>query len=150
MSLTASISFAARRTVDALVYGLVVAALVFAIGALVGLALGGGLVTAKYVMFVVGILLFGYATFQLRPDPPWGTERTEDGKLKVTRNRPQGTVVGARDETRFQAAVQRVPPLPWVALPPDDRLSQEAKLFVASLVTLGWSFALETVFGVVA
>jgi hypothetical protein len=131
-------------------YGLAVAALVFVVGALLGLVLGGGLVTAKFVMFVVGIFMFGYATFQLRPDPPWDTKETDDGKVKVTKNDPGGSVVGGRDETKFQATVQRIPPLSRYSLPPDDRLSVGAKLFVASLATLAWSFLMETVFGVAA
>lgn len=150
MSSTSTASRRARQTVDAVVYGLAVAAAVFVVGALVGLLLGGGLVTAKFVMFVVGILLFGYSTFKMRPEPPWGTEQTEDGKVKVTKNEPKGRVVGAREETRFQSAVQRIPPLPWFSLPPDERLAVPIKLFVASLATLAWSFVLETVFGVVA
>ena len=138
----------ARKALDAVVYALAVAAVVFLLGALLGLLLGGGLVTAKYVMFVLGLLLFGYATFQLRPDPPWDTTRTEDGEIKVTRNEPSGEVVRGRDETRFQAWVQRIPPLPWYSLPPGQRFSVAFKLFLASLATLAWSFVLETVFGV--
>ncbi|WP_137284091.1 DUF7555 family protein [Halorussus salinisoli] len=150
MTDTSTLSRRARQLLDAVVYALAVAALVFVVGTLVGLAVGGGLVTAKFVMFVVGLLLFGYATFQMRPDPPWDTEQTEDGKVRVTKNEPKGTVVGGRDETRFQAAVQRIPPLPWYSLPPNERLSIAVKMFVASLATLAWSFVMETVFGVAA
>lgn len=140
----------ARQAVDAVVYAVAVAGVVFGLGLAVGLLAGGGLVTAKFVMFVVGILAFGYATFQLRPDPPWDTEETEEGEIKVTRNEPDGRVMGGRDETRFQAAVQRIPPLPWYSLPPDERLSVAFKLFLASLATLAGSFVLEAVFGVTA
>ena len=140
----------ARQTVDALVYANAVAAVVFVAGAGLGLLVGGGLVTAKYVLFVVGLLAFGYATFQLRPDPPWGTESTEDGRIKVTRNEETGRVVSDREETRFQALVQRIPPLPWYSLPPSERLPVPAKLFLASLVVLAWSFVMETVFGIAA
>ncbi len=138
----------ARKAVDAVVYAVAVAAVVFALGTILGVLLGGGLVTAKYVMFLLGILLFGYATFQLRPDPPWDTTETEEGELKVTKNEQNSRVVGERDETRFQAAVQRIPPLPWYSLPPNQRFSVGFKLFLASLATLAWSFVLETVFGV--
>jgi len=140
----------ARQALDAAVYALAVAAVVFLAGLAVGLVLGGALVTAKFVMFVVGLGLFGYGTFKLRPDPPWGTESGEDGELKVVENEPSGRVVGAREETRFQAAVQRIPPLSRYPLAPDERLSPGAKLFLASLAVLGWSYALETVFGVAA
>jgi hypothetical protein len=150
MSAPTTTSRRARQALDAVVYGVVVAALVFGIGSVVGLLVGGGLVTAKFVMFVVGLLMFGYATFQLRPDPPWGTEQTEDGKVKVTKNEPKGKVVGGRDETKFQSVVQQIPPLSRYSLPPDERLSVGAKLFVASLATLAWSFVMETMFGVAA
>ena len=150
MSAPTTTSRRARQALDAVVYGVVVAALVFGIGSMVGLLVGGGLVTAKFVMFVVGLLMFGYATFQLRPDPPWGTEQTEDGKVKVTKNEPKGKVVGGRNETKFQSVVQQIPPLSRYSLPPDERLSVGAKLFVASLATLAWSFVMETMFGVAA
>jgi hypothetical protein len=139
----------ARQVVDAVVYAVAVAGVVFGIGALVGLLLGGGFVTAKYVMFVLGILLFGYATFQLRPDPPWDTTETEEGEIKVTKNEPSGRVVDGRGETRFQATVQRIPPLSRYSLPPNERFPVAFKLFLGSLATLAGSFALETVFGVV-
>lgn len=139
-----------RQLADAFVYANAVAAVVFAFGLVVGLVLGGGFVTAKYVLFVVGILAFGYATFQLRPSPPWDTKRTEDGKVKVTTNEPKGQSIGGRDETRFQATVQRIPPLPWFSLPPGERLPVPAKLFLASLAILAWSFVMETVFGIAA
>jgi hypothetical protein len=134
--------------VDLLVYANAVAAVVFAVGVGVGLLAGGVLVTAKYVMFFVGLGTFGVATFKLRPDPPWDTERAEDGKITVTKNEPEGRVVGGREETRFQSAVQRIPPLPWYSLPPDDRFPVAVKLFVGSLATLAWSFVMETVFGI--
>lgn len=150
MSSPTTTSRRARQALDAIVYGIVVAAIVFAIGAVIGFLVGGGLVTAKFVMFIVGLLMFGYATFQLRPEPPWGTERTEDGKVKVTKNEPKGTVIGGREETTFQSIVQKIPPLSQYSLPPDERLSVGAKLFVASLATLAWSFVMETMFGVAA
>lgn len=146
MSSTAS--HRARQALDAIVYGIAVAAVVFGFGVVVGLAVGGGLVTAKFVMFVAGLLMFGYATFQLRPDPPWDTKETEEGELTVVKNEPDGSVVGDREETRFQATIQGLPPLSWYSLPPEERLSAGAKLFVASLATLAWSFLLETAFGV--
>ncbi|WP_435177491.1 DUF7555 family protein [Halorussus sp. AFM4] len=148
---TSAASRRARQAVDAAVYSLAVAATVFVVGALAGLVLGGGLVTAKYVMFVVGLLAFGYGTLQLRPDPPWKTEEGEEGEIKIVREeRPSGTVVNSREETAFQAAVQRIPPLPWFSLPPDERVSVALKIFLAGLATLAWSFAMEAVFGVAA
>ncbi|NHN60668.1 MULTISPECIES: hypothetical protein [Halorussus] len=150
-SATSGASRRVRQAVDAAVYALAVAAVVFVVGAILGFVVGGGLVTAKYVMFVVGLLAFGYGTLQLRPDPPWSTEEGEEGEIKIVKEeRPSGTVVNSREETAFQAAVQRIPPLPWYSLPPDERISVAFKIFLAGLATLGWSFAMEAVFGVVA
>ena len=146
----ATASRRARQALDAVVYGVAVSFVVFVLGTVVGLLVGGGLVTAKYVMFVLGILLFGYSALQMRPEPPWDTERTDDGEVKIIKERPTGTVVGSRTETKFQAAVQRIPPLSRYSLPPDERLPEATKLFVASLAVLAWSFAMETVFGVAA
>ena len=148
--MTSSLSRHLRRLLDGLMYGLAVTAVLFVVGAVLGIALGGGLVTAKFWLFVAGILLFGYGTFQLRPSRPWKTEEGEDGKLKVTRTDPRDEVVGARGETRFQKTVQRIPPLTWYSLPPDERWSAGAKLFLASLVVLLTSFVMETVFGISA
>ncbi|WP_158058532.1 DUF7555 family protein [Halorussus halophilus] len=152
--MTAPLSRRLRRLLDAVMYGLAVTAVMFVVGAALGLGFvlvfGGGdvLITVKFWLFLVGILMFGYSTFQLRPSRPWKTEEGEDGKLKVTRTEPKGEVVGAREETTFQATIQRIPPLSWYSLPPDQRWSVGAKLFVASLVVLLTSFTMEFVFGV--
>lgn len=142
----------ARQALDAAIYALAVATVVFLAGAAIGVVLGGGLVTAKFVMFLVGLALFGYGAFRMRPDPPWDTESTDDGDVRVVRNDPDPVVAGDRDqsESRFQAALHRVPPLSRYSLPPGDRLSTGSKLFLASIAVLAWSYVMETVFGVAA
>ncbi|WP_458207266.1 DUF7555 family protein [Haladaptatus sp. NG-SE-30] len=137
-----------RQVLDALVYGAAVTGVVFVVGGVVSLLSGRGLVGVKYVLFMAGILLFGYATLQLRPDPPWDIEKTDDGGVEVVRNEKKGEVIGGRKETRFQAIVQQIPPLTHYSIPPEERLPSAAKLFLASIMVLATSFVMETVFGV--
>lgn len=138
----------ARQLLDALVYAVAVAGVVFALGIVVSFLLGSNLVGVKYFLFLVGILLFGYSTFLMLPEPPWDVEKTGDGDIEIIQNEKRGKVIGSRDETRFQAAVQRIPPLPSYSIPPEQRLSPATKLFIASIAVLATSFMMETVFGV--
>ncbi|WP_227353157.1 DUF7555 family protein [Haladaptatus salinisoli] len=136
-----------RQVIDALVYAVAVTSVVFLVGGALSFSLGRGLVGVKYVLFLVGLLLFGYATFQLRPSQPWDVDRTGDG-VEIVRNDDRAEAIGSRKETRFQAAVQRIPPLTRYSIPPEERLPAAVKLFLTSIAVLGTSFAMEAVFGV--
>jgi hypothetical protein len=125
----------ARQALDALVYAVAFVAVLVALAAIVSVPLGAGWVGVKYVLFFVGFFLFGLSTLRLRPTPPW-----KDGD----------EAIDERDESRFQAAVQRLPPLTRYGLAPDERLPPPAKLFVASVLVLLTSFVMETGFGVAA
>jgi hypothetical protein len=129
------------RVLDAVGYVLAVVAAVLAAAAALSFPLGFGWVGVKYVLFVVGILAFGYATFTLRPTPPWKRGDPAD---------PSQSAVGDSRETRFQAAVQQLPPARFHRLPADDRFPDGVKLFLASLGILATSYVMETVFGVAA
>ena len=91
---------------------------------------------------LIGVALLAHAAFQLRPAKRWDVEFEDDG-YRIVRPGGDARVVGSREESRFQAAVQRVPPLPTVGLAPESRLSPAAKLFVAALVMLLSSLVLE-------
>ena len=133
----------ARQIVDALVYAITVTVMVLVGG--IPLRFGGGTAADVVLLtFVAGIAILGYATYCLLPGKPWSVEHTESG-MEVTR-RTRTRTVGARRETRFQAAVQRLPPLGRYGLPPEERLSPAAKLFVAGVVVLLSSVAIEVVF----
>ncbi len=122
------------RLLDAVAYALVVTALAFAGGALLGFAIGRGWVGAKYVLFVVGFLTFGYASFALRPRPPWkDADPAEPGDARRT---VEATVANALPR--------------GLRLPPDDRVGIGGKLLLASVLILLASFLMETVLGVVA
>lgn len=138
-----------RVVLDAVAYALTTTAIVFVGGFLVGVVFGGGVVTAKYVLFVVGILLFGYGALQMQPSKPIKTEKSLDGTVEVKRRDQDEDDDGrGEDETRLQAFVQRVPPVSWYPLAPAERLSGGTKVFLASLVMLALSFGLEVVFSV--
>lgn len=132
-----------RQAVDALVYGAVFAFVTFLLGVAIAFPLGFGWLGVELLLFLVGIALLGYASFQLRPAKRWDVEFSDDG-FDLTRPNESG-VVGSREESRFQAFVQRVPPLPTVGLEPEQRLSPAAKLLVASLLLLLLSILLEAV-----
>ncbi|MFB6174275.1 MAG: hypothetical protein ABEI39_06495 [Halobacteriales archaeon] len=114
---------------DAAVYALAVTGLAFVAGTLLGFALGRGWVGTKYALFVLGFLMFGYATFALRPRAAWkdGDETAEESGVEV--------------------AVSRL--LGGYALPREQRFPVGLKLFVASLLVLFASYLMERA-GVVA
>jgi hypothetical protein len=129
-------AFRLRQTLDTLVYSVAFVAVLVAGAAVVSVPLGAGWVGVKYALFFVGFFLFGLSALRLRPTPPWKDE--------------DGATTDERTETRFQAAVQRLPPLTRYGLAPDERLPPPAKLFVASVLVLLTSFVMETGFGVAA
>lgn len=126
------LSFHARQALDALVYAVAVTAIVVVGAAAVSFVLGGNWLGVKFILFFVGIGLFGIGTFQLRPTPPWRDEKR----------------LPSLDSGALQPTLQRLPPLDRYGLPADDRLPIGAKLLLASVLVLAFSFALETVFGV--
>jgi hypothetical protein len=134
--------FRLRQAVDAIVYGLAYTLVVGLAGGALSAALGAGWFGVEFTLFLVGVTLLAYASFQLRPAKRWDVEFEDDG-FQVVRPDESGRVVGSREESRFQAAVQRLPPLPRVGLEPESRLSPAAKLFVAALVMLLASIVLE-------
>ncbi|NHX36082.1 MULTISPECIES: DUF7555 family protein [Halolamina] len=138
------VRFRLRQAVDALVYGLVFTLVVFVGSGAVSLALGVGWFGVELVLFFLGVSLLAYAAFQLRPAKRWDVEFEEDG-YRIVRPEEGGRVVGSREESQFQATVQRVPPLPTLGLEPEARLSPAAKLFVAAAMLLLASLVLEIV-----
>lgn len=124
-----------RQLLDLVAYALGVLVALFVVLGVVSVLLGAGLVGVKYGLFLVGTLMFGYGSLKLRP-----VRRDKD---------PQNARFPADtgEETRFQAAVQRLLPERY-RLAYDDRLTDATKLFVTSLVVLAVSFLMETVFGV--
>lgn len=142
MATTTDRSLWLGRLFDTAAYAAATTAVVAVAAAVPSFALGFGWVGVKWALFLVGWLAFGYGTLALRPSPPWkGDDPVADGD-------GAGEVVGGRQETRFQALVQALPPARFHPLPVDDRLPAGVNVFVAGLAMLVTSFALEAVFGV--
>jgi hypothetical protein len=100
----------------------------------VGLAVGGTLVSAKYAVFVVGVLLFGLGSLGIQPTPSYKEEK------RVT--------LESTHQNRFEARIQELPPLRGRRLPFDHRVSRNKKVFVTSLLVLGVSLFMEFGLGV--
>jgi hypothetical protein len=133
----------ARQILDATVYGIAVTATVL-LAAIPLRFLGGTAADVVLLTFIAGIVILSYATYCLLPGKPWSVEHTESGMEVTRRDRTQ--TVGTRRETRFQAAVQRLPPLGRYGLPPNERLSPAAKLFIAGVIALVVSIGIEALF----
>lgn len=118
------------RLLDAAAYAVVLTAVLFVAATVVSVAFGRGLNGTKALLFVVGFALFGYSSFRMRPTRPGQEKATQD-----------------RSETRFQRLGRAILPEKYV-LPPDRRFSPPTKLFLASVVVLLTSMAMEFVFGV--
>lgn len=135
--------FRLRQALDALVYGVAFTLVTLLLGVVVGFGLGLGWFGVELFLFAVGVALLGYASFQLRPAKRWDVEFEDDG-FRVVRP-DEGSVVGDREESRFQRIAQRVHPVPSLRLTPAQRLSPAAKLLVASVLVLVASILLEAV-----
>lgn len=128
----------------ALTYALAVTALA-TLGALVlGVLSGGGVVHSKIFLFVGGWLLMGYAVVRLWPSDPSEVGRTS-GSVDPTGE----TIADAGASSRFQSAVNQLPPVRWLPPPPPSlQVADESKLFLGSLLVLLTSFLMETALGV--
>lgn len=98
----------------------------------------GGWVSVKIALFLVGTTFFGYSTLRL-----W--LRSSGRRLD---EEPDSPTISQRQPSRIQRALDGLPGYPVATLPPESRISPSAKLFVASVLVLFVSFAMETVFGV--
>ena len=131
------------KILDLSVYIVGVTFVVFSIGAVASLVIGGRWVLVEAIMFVIGILLFGYGTFLLRPAPPWDAEETDEGELRVTIQDGRGDVINSRDPSRFESLLERVPLLNRYLPASEDRLSIPVKVFLSSLGILLTSYLIE-------
>ena len=110
-----------------------VATLTVSISLILGFAIGGGLLTAKYAMFVLGFILAGFGSIGLQPERPHKEEKPLN--LDTSQN-------------RLEVRIQELPPLQDEHLRFERRIGRAPKLFVTGLVVLGVSLLLEFGFGV--
>lgn len=121
------------RAVEFVVWVVAVSAAVVAATTVVGVA-AGGLLVAKFLLFFVGVMLFGVGSLAIQPDKPTGESRWFSFDEAA--------------ETRIDEAVQRLPPLSGNHLPAEDRIGHGFKLLAVGVVVAGTSVWLEFGLGV--
>lgn len=134
-----------RRLLDLLAYVSVVSVIAYSVAVGLATIAGARLLMVVHVTFVLGFLMFGYATYLLWPSRPWETRVTDSGEVEVTNTKPD-EIDETREETWFQSAIQRLPLVSQWSLPPSERLHPGLKLYAASFAVLGLSLATEVVF----
>jgi len=161
-----------RRLLDAVQYAVALLALVTALLAVASAAVGLGALGVKWGLFVAGTLHLGYASVLLwRGSRAQGlasrgliarfrrARRGDDGgpeggsapgadaggdPFQPRRRRDRGL----REPTAFQRAVRRLPPAARYPVRAADRVSDGARLLLASVAMYALSFVMEAVFGV--
>lgn len=133
-----------RKLIDLATYVTYLSGGTFVVAFFFTLVFGVGLSLVVHITFIVGFLMFGYATYLLWPRRPWETKMTDD-RVTVVNTEPD-EVDRSRTETAVQSAIQQLPPLNSYSLPPSERLSPGMKLFITSLTVLLGSFAIESIF----
>lgn len=144
----------------------VVSGAIVTVSLVVGLVVGGDLVIGKFILFVVGFLIFGVASLLIQPSRPgkagtsgesspvevprtsvspgWGAGRASDQGITPD----LGTIreqlgLASTHEHRFEATLQEIGPLADHHLPFEQRIGRGYKLFATSLVVLAFSFGME-------
>lgn len=129
----------ARVWTDALAYAVVLTVAVTVGAFTLGIATGGGFVRGNLFLFLSGWVLLAYATVRLWPTSIESEETAEE----------MGERIPGENPSRFQSFVRSLPLVRWISLPaPDERMTQQGKLFVTSLLVLCASFLIETFLGV--
>ncbi|MCD2203029.1 DUF7555 family protein [Halobacterium sp. KA-6] len=125
------------RLIEFVYWVLAASVVVLVVAGVLGFAAGNSLVTVKYLLFVVGFLLFGIGAIGIRPAPA--------APHKEKRFSPEG-----KSPSGFETWIQQLPPLNDHPLRFADRISRSWKLLVTSLIVLGVSLFLELGLGVTA
>ncbi|WP_436923735.1 DUF7555 family protein [Halosimplex amylolyticum] len=123
-----------HRIAEFVLWVVVVGAAVSAGAIAVGFLVGGSLVASKYAVFLVGIFLFGLGSLGIQPTPSYRDEK----RLSMDSSREHG----------FEARIQQLPPLRGDRVPFDQRVDRNKKVFVASLLVLAVSLAMEFWLGI--
>ncbi len=99
---------------------------------------GNGLLTLKYLLFVVGFLLFGIGAWAL-----WAGSRKRPTIWPEVSIGPD-----VDDAVWFERRLWDLPGLRGEWLPVHERVSRPIKLFLTGLAVLAISFVMEAVFGI--
>jgi len=135
----------ANHALDLLGYALVVDALLVLAALVVSVPFGATWVVTEAVLFVVGFLLFGYATLLAWPSEPANPDASDGTAGPPADGGLLRFETGAR-ESQVERAVRALPVFADYCPPADEQLPVSGKLFLASVVVLATSFAIERLF----
>lgn len=121
------------RVIEFAFWVVAVTAIIVTFSVLLGFATGGGFLTAKYILFVLGTLLVGLGTLGMHPKRPQDDEK----RFSFTDS-----------QSRLEAYIQQLPPLRSEGIRFNRRINRGSKLFVTGLVILAISLLLELGFGI--
>lgn len=153
------------RVIDFVYWVGAVSTIVVLVSTALGLMIAGDLITVKYLLFLVGMLLFGIGAIALQPESPTkqvqtggsggdassgppGPADADDGEGVVGSYLPDMPSTESPTEHRLEAALHQLPPLQNNPLRLDQRIDRSLKLFMTGLVLLGFSAVMEFVFGI--
>lgn len=157
------------RLVEFVLWVVTVSAVSIAASLALGLIIGRDLITGKYILFVVGFLLFGVGSLLIQPSQPRGDlgnapkrnltnlEATQMGTDSEGKREGQTARERAPDldtlrsqlgapsnhQHRFEAKIQEIGPLADHHLPFQQRIGRKYKIFFTSLLVLAFSLAME-------
>lgn len=159
------------RVVEFVLWVVTVSSMIIVASLVLGLIVGRDFITGKYILFVVGFLLFGVGSLLIQPSRPESarsratqpnpgflegsqlssTAGGEDGSGTIRERAPD--LVTLRNQLgapsthqhRFEAKIQTMGPLADHHLPFQQRIGREYKIFITSLLVLGFSLAMELV-----
>lgn len=117
------------RLIECIWWVLIVSTTIVSASLLISVLVGKPLLTLKYILFVVGVLLFGIGSIGLQPKRPHRDEKW--------------FTVDSDSEYSFEESIQNLPPLKGEKIPIETRISRNVKIFVVSLILLLLSFLLE-------
>lgn len=129
------------RTIDGVVYAVVTTTVTVLLGIALSFGLGGSWTGVKVWLFFAGLFLFGMGTLFLWPRAAW-----KEGDSALDEMRPSSDDQGDKESPFQRLAIKFVPNS--LALPPDERWSDGARLFLTSLLVLGTSYAMEAYLGI--
>jgi hypothetical protein len=132
----------ANHALDLLLYALVVDGVLLLAALVVSVPFPGTWVVTEAVLFVVGFLLFGYATLLAWPSEPANADAADGTAGRETGGDLLRFETGTR-ESQVERAVRALPVFADYCPPADEQLPVSGKLYLASVVVLATSFAIE-------
>jgi hypothetical protein len=126
------------RVLEATYWVAAVALLLTAGLAVLAFIFGDGWLTLKYLLFVLGFLIFGVGSWTL-----WASTRKRPTIWPSVEAGPDPD-----DELWFEPRLWELPGLRGEWLPPRERVGRPIKIFLTGIAVLAISYVMETVFDV--